>query len=189
MVGGCLVPDPPPTTTTPKLQLDFLDLENFLVKVWGGGGGGYLAPDPPTTTTPKLQLDFLDLEFFLVKVWGGGGGGVSGARPPPPPPPLNSTQLFWTYKSDFLCLKYVTTYCCYPWVTTRFFEWYFCGYKRSQQWVSITIFPSNVALQKWILWATWGNTETSMSQMDFAFWLLSSFEQTCWPFTSKKQQT
>ena len=34
VVGGCLVPDPPPpTTTTPKLQLDFLDLENFLVKV------------------------------------------------------------------------------------------------------------------------------------------------------------
>ena len=30
----------PPPTTTPKLQLDFLDLENFLVKVWGGGGGG-----------------------------------------------------------------------------------------------------------------------------------------------------
>ena len=74
--------DPPPTTT-PKLQLDFLDLENFLVKVWGGGGGGgCLVPDPPTTT-PKLQLDFLDLENFLVKVWsGGGGGGVSGTRPP-----------------------------------------------------------------------------------------------------------
>ena len=31
---------PPPTTTTPKLQLDFLDLEIFLIKVWGGGGGG-----------------------------------------------------------------------------------------------------------------------------------------------------
>ena len=29
--GGCLAPDPP--TTTPKLQLNFLDLENFLVKV------------------------------------------------------------------------------------------------------------------------------------------------------------
>ena len=30
----------PTPTTTPKLQLDFLDLENFLIKVWGGGGGG-----------------------------------------------------------------------------------------------------------------------------------------------------
>ena len=40
---------PPLPTTTPKLQLDFLDLDNFLVKVWGGGGGGggCLAPDPP----------------------------------------------------------------------------------------------------------------------------------------------
>ena len=61
VVGGDLAPDSPPITTTPKLQLDFLDLENFLVKVWSGGGGGVLAPDPPTTTTPKLQLDFLDL--------------------------------------------------------------------------------------------------------------------------------
>ena len=76
-----------------------------------------LPPSPPTTT-PKLQLDFLDLEFFLVKVWGGGGGGC--LVPDPPPPPLNSTQLFWTYKSDFLCLKYVTTYCCCPWVATRY---------------------------------------------------------------------
>ena len=67
--------DPP--TTTPKLQLDFLNLENFLVKVWGGGGGGggVSGTRPSPTTTPKLQLDFLDLENFLVKVWGGGGGG------------------------------------------------------------------------------------------------------------------
>ena len=65
--------DPP--TTTPKLQLDFLDLEKFLVKVWGGGGGGVSGARHPPTTTPKLQLDFLDLEFFLVKVWSGGGGG------------------------------------------------------------------------------------------------------------------
>ena len=42
---GCLTPDPP--TTTPKLQLDFLDLENFLFIVWGGGGGGCPMPDPP----------------------------------------------------------------------------------------------------------------------------------------------
>ena len=90
------MPDPPPTTT-PKLQLDFLDLENFLFKVLGGSGGEVSgARPPPITTIPKLQLDFLDLENFLVKVWGGGGeGGVSGARPPPPPP-LNLTQLFWT---------------------------------------------------------------------------------------------
>ena len=75
--------DPPPTTT-PILQLDFLDLENFLVKVWGGGGGGGgVWHQTPTPTTPKLQLDFLNLEKFLVKVWGGGGGGVSGTRPPP----------------------------------------------------------------------------------------------------------
>ena len=37
VMGECLTPDPP--TTTPKLQLDFLDLENFLVNIWGGGGG------------------------------------------------------------------------------------------------------------------------------------------------------
>ena len=87
----------PPPPTTPKLQLDFLDLEIFLVKVWGGGGGGgCLVPDMPPHTTPKLQLDFLDLENFLVKVWGGGGGGVSGARPPPPPP-LNSTCFTYKY--------------------------------------------------------------------------------------------
>ena len=46
--GWSDVQNPTPTTTTPKLQLDFLDLENFLVKVWGGGGGGgCLAPDCP----------------------------------------------------------------------------------------------------------------------------------------------
>ena len=69
----------PTPTTTPKLQLDFLDLEKFLIKVWGGGG---VSSCRPPTTTPKLQLDLLDLEIFLVKVCGGGGGGVSGARPP-----------------------------------------------------------------------------------------------------------
>ena len=42
--GGCLAPDPP---TTPKLQLDFLDLEIFLVKVGGGGGGGVSGARPP----------------------------------------------------------------------------------------------------------------------------------------------
>ena len=65
----------PPPTTTPKLQLDFLDLEIFLVKVWGGGGGdeGVSGARLPTTTL-KLQLDILDLEIFLVNVWGGGGG-------------------------------------------------------------------------------------------------------------------
>ena len=71
--------DPP--TTTPKLQLDFLDLENFLVKVWSGGGGGVSGTRPPTTT-PKLQLNFLDLENFLVKVWSGGGGGCLAPDPP-----------------------------------------------------------------------------------------------------------
>ena len=64
VVGGCLVPDPP--TTTPKLQLDLLHLENFLVKVWGGGRGGVWCQTPPTTTTtPKLNWTFLDLEKWL----------------------------------------------------------------------------------------------------------------------------
>ena len=85
----------PPPTTTPKLQLDLLDLENFIINVWGGGGGvsgtyvitwnvvikvwggwwGVSGTRPPPTTTPKLQLDFLDLENFIINVWGGGGGG------------------------------------------------------------------------------------------------------------------
>ena len=88
----------PTPTTTPKLQLDLLD--NFLVKVWGGGGGVVWHQTLPTTTTPKLQLDFLDLENFLVKVWGGGGGGGGGVLvpdPPPPLPPLNFNLTFWTY--------------------------------------------------------------------------------------------
>ena len=85
----------PPTTTTPKLQLDFLDLEIFLVKVWGGDGGQVSGARPPTTT-PKLQLDFLDLEIFLVKVWGGGGGGGGVWCQTPTPPPLNSNLTFWT---------------------------------------------------------------------------------------------
>ena len=46
--------DPPPTTT-PKLQLDFLDLENFLVKVWGGGGGGVSGARPPPPPPPPLN--------------------------------------------------------------------------------------------------------------------------------------
>ena len=38
--GGCLALDPP-TTTTSKLKFDILDLKkNFLVRLWGGGGGG-----------------------------------------------------------------------------------------------------------------------------------------------------
>ena len=48
----------PPPPTTPKLQLDFLDLENFLVKVWGGGGG-VSGARPPPTTTPKLNLLYI----------------------------------------------------------------------------------------------------------------------------------
>ena len=50
----------PTPTTTPKLQLDFLDLENFLVKVWGGGGGGGgVWCQTPPTTTPKLNLLYI----------------------------------------------------------------------------------------------------------------------------------
>ena len=38
--GGCVWHQtPPPPTTTPKLQLDFLDLEIFIVNIWDGGGG------------------------------------------------------------------------------------------------------------------------------------------------------
>ena len=81
VVGGVWHQTTP--NTTPKLKLNFLDLENFLVKVWGGGGGGGVsgARHSPTTT-PKLQLDFLDLEFFLVKVCSGGGGGCLAPDPP-----------------------------------------------------------------------------------------------------------
>ena len=52
-------------THHPKTQLDFLDLENFLVKVWGGGGGWGMACQTPPTTTPKLNSTFLDLEKWL----------------------------------------------------------------------------------------------------------------------------
>ena len=93
--GVCLVPDSP--TTTPKLQLDFLDLENFLVKVWSGGGGGCLAPDPPNTTTPKLQLNFLDLESFLVKVWSGGGGEGVWHQTTPKPKLIMSSHEMWRH--------------------------------------------------------------------------------------------
>ena len=84
VVWGCVWCQTPPQPTTPKLQLNFLDLENFLSKFEVVVvGGGVWHQTPPNTTTPKLQLNFLDLENFLVKVWGGGGvGGVSGARLP-----------------------------------------------------------------------------------------------------------
>ena len=45
-IGWSDVQTPHPHTT-PKLQLDFLDLEIFLVKVWGGGGGGGSGARPP----------------------------------------------------------------------------------------------------------------------------------------------
>ena len=60
-VSGARPPPPPPLNS----QLDFLDLENFLVKVWGGGGGVSGASPPPTTTPPKLNSTFLDLEKWL----------------------------------------------------------------------------------------------------------------------------
>ena len=59
--------------------LAHLDLENFLIRVWGGGGVCVCVcvwkitpepkmqemPDPPPTTTPKLNSTFLDLEKWL----------------------------------------------------------------------------------------------------------------------------
>ena len=53
-------------STLPKLQLDFLDLENFRnfschsLRWWWWRGVSDARP--PTTTIPKLQLDILDLE-------------------------------------------------------------------------------------------------------------------------------
>ena len=61
------MPYPPPP---PKTQLDILDLENFLVKLWGGDGGGGVvchAIPPPTTTTPKVNLTFWTYKIFLSK--------------------------------------------------------------------------------------------------------------------------
>ena len=55
----CSDTSPPPTT--PKLQLDLLDLENFLVKVWGGGGGGggWSGTRPPPPPPPlNFNLTF-----------------------------------------------------------------------------------------------------------------------------------
>ena len=98
VMGECLTPDPP--TTTPKLQLDFLDLENFLVNIWGGGGGGCLAlmwshemcsskfevvvggvwhQTPPPTTTPKLQQLFGLRKFYCqhLRWWWGVGVSVT----------------------------------------------------------------------------------------------------------------
>ena len=58
--GWSDVQTPPPPTTTPKLQLDLLDLENFLIKVWGGGvEGGVWHQTPPPTTTPRLNLLYI----------------------------------------------------------------------------------------------------------------------------------
>ena len=152
----------PPPTTTPKLQLDYLDLENFIINVWGGGGGvsgtyvitwnvvikvrggdgGMSDTRPPPTTTPKLQLDFLDLENFIINIWGGGGGvsgtyvitwnvlikvwggggGVSGTRHPPPPPTTtpklqldfldleNSIVNIWDGGGGWGCLSLMSSY-------------------------------------------------------------------------------
>ena len=77
-----------------KTQLDFLDLDNFLVnflggggvrvvwhpipplvKLWDGGGVVWLAMLPMHHHHPKTQLDFLDLNNFLVNFWGDGGNG------------------------------------------------------------------------------------------------------------------
>ena len=74
-----------------KLQLDILDLENFLIKVWGGGEGGGVWHQTPPTTTPKLQLDFKSKKSSCSLGVVVGGGGVSGTRLPPPPLNFNLT--------------------------------------------------------------------------------------------------
>ena len=57
VVGGVSGARPPPPTTTCKLQLDLLDLENFLVKVWGGGGGGVSGARPPPPPPPPNSTE------------------------------------------------------------------------------------------------------------------------------------
>ena len=42
-----------------------LELENFLIRVWGGGGGVGVSDVRPPPTTPKLNSTFLDLEKWL----------------------------------------------------------------------------------------------------------------------------
>ena len=45
-------------THYPKTQIDFLDLETFLVKVWGGGGVGVWYARPPPPPPPPKLLNF-----------------------------------------------------------------------------------------------------------------------------------
>ena len=95
-----------------KTQLDFLDLDNFLVNFWVVvGWGGMASQTPPCQTlgwwwggmachtTPAPPLPQNETTFglnFLVNIWGDGGGGVgdiaSHTHPTTPKPNLT----FWT---------------------------------------------------------------------------------------------
>ena len=86
VVGGCLASDPP-TTTTPKLQLDFKSKKSSCSL--GVVVGGCLASDPPTTT-PKLQLDFKSKKSSCSL--GVVVGGVSGQTVEGPPPPTTTPK-------------------------------------------------------------------------------------------------
>ena len=67
--------------------LTHLAFENFIVRVWGGGGGGVCEKSHLNQKCRKFHemdkstknffvhcLAHLDLENFVVRVWGGGGG-------------------------------------------------------------------------------------------------------------------
>ena len=108
--------------------LDFLDVENFLAKVWVGGGRGVIwhAICLPHHH-PKAQLDLLDLENsrlvglrkfldfldlenclnfwtynIFLSIFEVVVGGVSSGMPYPPPPPQSSTWLVGVRKISWL---------------------------------------------------------------------------------------
>ena len=56
-IGWSDVQDPPPPHTTPKLQLDFLDLKVKL-KFRGGGGVWHQTPPPPPPLNFHENLKF-----------------------------------------------------------------------------------------------------------------------------------
>ena len=67
---------------------------NFLIKVWGGGGGvcvWHQTPPPPPLNF-NLTLSPKRFSWSLGVVVGGGGSGTR--HPPPPPPPQTLTRKF-----------------------------------------------------------------------------------------------